>query len=194
MLRPIGIQEELAERTHGRIYRSIGSILVLVSNLELTEAIDQCWHLLKIHLPYQESDHVSNLACNALCDATCLEDLELRRNDEVRLDAVNARRIPRSHHGRRILPPLSGPRRPLAPRSGQRNAADGPGSATARVCPPLNCAAPGAPIQHDRHPRQANDLKCTWASLMEIVPPSAGRRLAGPGSRLMASLGRLWES
>jgi hypothetical protein len=45
-------------------------------------------------MPYHESDHVLNLAFNALCDATCLDDIELRRNDEVYLDAVNARRIP----------------------------------------------------------------------------------------------------
>src|SRR5204863_4907370 len=50
--------------------------------------------LLKIHLPYHESDHVLNLAYNALCDGTCLQDLELRRNDEVFLDALGARRIP----------------------------------------------------------------------------------------------------
>jgi hypothetical protein len=31
-----------------------------------------------------------NFAFNALCDATCLEDLELRRNDEVYLDAVQS--------------------------------------------------------------------------------------------------------
>jgi hypothetical protein len=33
-------------------------------------------------------------AYNALCDGTCLEDIELRRNDEVFLDALGARRIP----------------------------------------------------------------------------------------------------
>jgi hypothetical protein len=37
---------------------------------------------------------VLNLAYNALCDGTCLEDIELRRNDEVFLDALGARRIP----------------------------------------------------------------------------------------------------
>ena len=35
-----------------------------------------------------------NLAYNALCDGTCLEDIELRRNDEAFLDALGARRIP----------------------------------------------------------------------------------------------------
>jgi Transposase DDE domain group 1 len=49
---------------------------------------------LKIHLPYHESDHVLNLAYNAMCDGTRLEDIELRRNDEVFLDALGAERIP----------------------------------------------------------------------------------------------------
>src|SRR5436190_7419296 len=94
MLRAANIHYELAERTRGMVYGGIGSMLLLVRKLGLAEAIDQHLHLLKIHLPYHESDHVLNLAFNALCDATCLEDLELRRNDEVYLDAVNARRIP----------------------------------------------------------------------------------------------------
>ena len=60
----------------------------------MAEAIDRRLQLLKIHLPYHESDHVLNFAFNALCDGTCLEDLELRRQDEGYLEAVNARRIP----------------------------------------------------------------------------------------------------
>jgi hypothetical protein len=47
-----------------------------------------------LHLPYHESDHVLNFAYNALCDGTCLQDIELRRNDEVFVDALGARRIP----------------------------------------------------------------------------------------------------
>jgi Transposase DDE domain group 1 len=94
MLRPASIQYELAERTRGMVFGGIGSMLLLVRKLGLADAIDRRLHLLKIHLPYHESDHVLNLAFNALCDATCLEDLELRRNDEVYLDAINARRIP----------------------------------------------------------------------------------------------------
>ena len=64
------------------------------SRLKLAEAINERLHLLKIHLPYHESDHVLNFAFNALCDGTCLDDIELRRNDEVYLDAIGARRIP----------------------------------------------------------------------------------------------------
>ncbi len=88
------IQFEIAERTHGINYGGLGAMVLLVRRLGLAEAIDQRLHLLKIHLPYHESDHVLNLAYNALCDGRCLEDLELRRNDEVFLDALGARRIP----------------------------------------------------------------------------------------------------
>ena len=94
MLRPANIRYEFAERTHGMTYGGIGSMLLLVRKLGLAEAIDRRLHLLKIHLPYHESDHVLNFAFNALCDGDCLEDLELRRNDEVYLNALNARRIP----------------------------------------------------------------------------------------------------
>lgn len=34
------------------------------------------------------------LAYNAWCDATCLRDLELRRQDEVFVNALGARRLP----------------------------------------------------------------------------------------------------
>jgi hypothetical protein len=51
-------------------------------------------HLLKIHKPYHESDHVLNIAYNLLCGGTRLEHLELRRNDEVYADALGAQRIP----------------------------------------------------------------------------------------------------
>ena len=94
MLRPANIQYELAQRIQGMTYGGIGSMLLLVRQLGLVEAIDRRLQLLKIHLPYHESDHVLNFAFNALCDGACLEDLELRRQDEGYLDALNARRIP----------------------------------------------------------------------------------------------------
>ena len=45
-------------------------------------------------MPYHESDHVLNMAYNILSGGTCLEDIELWRNDEVYLDALGAQRIP----------------------------------------------------------------------------------------------------
>jgi Transposase DDE domain group 1 len=64
--------------------------------------------LLKFHFPYHESDHVLNFASNALCNGTCLDDIELRRNDVVFLDALGADRIPdpttAGDFGRRFTP------------------------------------------------------------------------------------------
>jgi len=48
----------------------------------------------KIYLPYGESDHVLNIAYNLLAGGTRLVRLELRRNDEVYLNALGAQRIP----------------------------------------------------------------------------------------------------
>ena len=88
------IHYEIGDRVRGVAYGGIGAMHLLVRKVNLAEAIDRRLHLLKVHLPYHESDHVLNLAYNALCDGTCLEDIELRRNDEVFLDALGARRIP----------------------------------------------------------------------------------------------------
>jgi hypothetical protein len=88
------IHYDLSERTRGLAHGGIGAIHALARRLGLIDVIDERLHLLKIHLPFHESDHVLNFAYNALCDGTCLQDLELRRNDEVFLDALGARRIP----------------------------------------------------------------------------------------------------
>jgi hypothetical protein len=88
------IHYEIADRTRGIAAGGIGTFHALARRLGLIDAIDQRLHLLKIHLPFHESDHVLNFAYNALCNGTCLQDLELRRNDEVFLDALGARRIP----------------------------------------------------------------------------------------------------
>ena len=88
------IHYEIADRTRGLAHGGIGAIHLLARRIGLIDAINEKLHLLKIHLPYHESDHVLNLAYNALCDGTCLQDLELRRQDEVYLDALGAQRIP----------------------------------------------------------------------------------------------------
>jgi len=67
---------------------------LLACRTGLVEALDRDVRVLKRHPPYHESDHVLNVAYNLLGGGTCLEDLELRRNDEVVLDALGARRIP----------------------------------------------------------------------------------------------------
>ena len=84
---------ELADKSRGIGTGGIGLVHRLAQEIGLIDAIDRRLHLLKIHMPYHESDHVLNLAYNALCDGTRLEDIELRRNDEVFLDALGTERI-----------------------------------------------------------------------------------------------------
>jgi hypothetical protein len=88
------IHYEIADRVQGISHGGIGALHLLAQRIGLIEAIDQDLHLLLFHKPYHESDHVLNLAYNALCGGTCLQDLELRRQDEVYLDALGAQRIP----------------------------------------------------------------------------------------------------
>jgi hypothetical protein len=72
----------------------IGVFHLLAQRYGLIDAIDRHLYLLKLHLPYHESDHVLNVAYNALCGGACLQDIELRRNDENFLNALGTRRIP----------------------------------------------------------------------------------------------------
>ena len=94
MIRATNLHYEVAERSIGTPYGGIGLIHQLAKTLGLPAAIDERLHLFKIHLPYHESDHVLNIAYNALCDGRCLQDLELRRQDEAYLNALGATRIP----------------------------------------------------------------------------------------------------
>jgi len=88
------IEYEMAERTRAITYGGIGLIQKLVQETGLARAIDSRLHLLKLYAPYHESDHVLNIAYNALCEGRCLEDIELRRNDETFLNALGTERIP----------------------------------------------------------------------------------------------------
>ena len=85
---------ELTERVRGLGCGGIALFHRLAQQIGLVKTIDERLDLLKIHLPYHESDHVLNSAFNALCGGDCLQDIELRRNDVNFLDAVGAQRIP----------------------------------------------------------------------------------------------------
>ena len=88
------IHYELADRAQAISAGGIGLIHQLVKRLELDQAINRQVPIFKLYLPYSESDHVLNIAYNLLAGGTCLEHLELRRNDKAYLDALGARRIP----------------------------------------------------------------------------------------------------
>jgi hypothetical protein len=88
------IHYEIADRTRATGAGGIGAIHLLVKKLGLDQLINQHLNLLKIHLPYHESDHVLSIAYNLLAGGRCLEHLELLRSDEAYLDVLGARRIP----------------------------------------------------------------------------------------------------
>jgi hypothetical protein len=88
------IHYDVSQRDGAILQGGIGAIHLFARKLGLIRAIDERLHLLKFHMPYHESDHVLNLAYNALCDATCRQDIELRRHDENFLNALATRRLP----------------------------------------------------------------------------------------------------
>jgi len=94
VLTATNVEYDVAERGRAICHGGIGLFHRLARNLGLIEGIDNRLHLLKIHLPYHESDHVLNIAYNSLLGGSCLDDIELRRNDAVFLDALGADRIP----------------------------------------------------------------------------------------------------
>lgn len=94
MLGASNIHYDVATKTRAIDVGGIGAIQLLARRLGLPDAINGKLNLLRKHLPYWESDHVLNIAYNAMCGAQCLEDIELRRNDEAFMDALGAQRIP----------------------------------------------------------------------------------------------------
>ena len=94
MLRGSNIHYELSARTCAHGYGGVGAIHLMTQRLGLVDEINEHLHLLKVHLPYHESDHVLNLSYNVLVGGVRLEDIELRRQDESFLDGLGARRMP----------------------------------------------------------------------------------------------------
>lgn len=66
----------------------------LANSIDLPQEIDSRVDVLKLHLPYHESDHVLAMAFNLLAGGAYIEDLEHRRTDEAFLDMLGAERIP----------------------------------------------------------------------------------------------------
>jgi hypothetical protein len=94
MYRASNVQYEHSDRVRGLGSGGIGAMHRLAQSTGLVAALDQHVEVLKVHLPYHESDHVLGIAYNVLAGGTCLQDIERRRQDEVYLDALGAQRIP----------------------------------------------------------------------------------------------------
>jgi hypothetical protein len=88
------IHYEMADKAQAVACGGMGAIHLMCQKIGLVQDIDEKVSVLKRHLPYHESDHVLNLAFNIIAGGACLEDIELRRNDENYLNGLGAQRIP----------------------------------------------------------------------------------------------------
>ena len=88
------IAYELSQRTKATGHGGIGAIAKLIAHVGLAGEIDSSLELLKLHKPYHESDHVLNIAYNALCGGQRLQDIEARRCDRVFLDGLGTESLP----------------------------------------------------------------------------------------------------
>lgn len=103
------IHFEMGERNHAITCGGIGAIHQLVNKVGIVQALNTRLQILQRRRPYSDSDHVLNIAYNALCGGFVLDDIELRRNDAAFLDALGARTIPdpttAGDYCRRFAPP-----------------------------------------------------------------------------------------
>lgn len=88
------VHYEVGGNTDATSFGGIAAIHRLVTKLGLPDEINEGVKLLKVHLPYHESDHVLNMAYNVACGGTRLEDIELLRHDTAYMNALGADLIP----------------------------------------------------------------------------------------------------
>ena len=88
------ITYELADKVSAIAHGGLAAVQHLVIKSGLAREIDARLQVLKVHQPYYESDHVLNIAYNVLCGGRTLDDIDLRRCDEVYLAALGVDMIP----------------------------------------------------------------------------------------------------
>lgn len=88
------VHYEIGANTDAMSFGGIAAVHRLVTKLGLPAQIDERLELLKVHLPYHESDHVLNLAYNVLTGGTRLEDVERLRHHTAYMNALGADLIP----------------------------------------------------------------------------------------------------
>jgi hypothetical protein len=88
------ISYEIGGNVEATSYGGLFAMHRLVTRLGLVKAIDASLELLKIHLPYHESDHVLTLAYSVITGGTRLEDVDRLRNDVPLMNGLGARLLP----------------------------------------------------------------------------------------------------
>jgi len=94
MMSASNVSYEVSGRVDATAWGGVAAMYQLARTVGLVASLDERVHVLKIHKPYHESDHVMSIALNVLAGGTCLEDLELRRRDQAFMNALGAERIP----------------------------------------------------------------------------------------------------
>ena len=94
VLNTAGWKYERADRAQAIVYGGVPLMPRVARASGLIDAMASTVPILQGRCPYYESDHALNLAMNALCEGTCLEHLERRRNDEAFLNAIETDSIP----------------------------------------------------------------------------------------------------
>jgi hypothetical protein len=94
MLTSRKVHYEVGGNVEARPFGGLFAMHRLVSRLGLVRAIDASLGLLKIHLPYHESDHVLRLAYSVLTGGIRLEDVDRLRNDVPLMNGLGARLLP----------------------------------------------------------------------------------------------------
>ena len=94
MFQASNIHYEMDGRYQGIAHGGLGAIHLLAQKIGLIDEINEKVNVLKRYLPYHESDHILNIAYNQIVGGTRLEDIDLLRNDEAWLDALQAEIIP----------------------------------------------------------------------------------------------------
>ncbi len=88
------ISYEIGGNVEATAFGGLFAMHRLVTRLGLVTAIDADLNLLKIHLPYHESDHVLTLAYSVLCGGTRLEDVDRLRADVPLMNGLGAALLP----------------------------------------------------------------------------------------------------
>jgi hypothetical protein len=116
------ISYEIGANVDATGFGGIAAVHRLAVKLGLVDQINEALDLLKVHLPYHESDHVLNLAYNVLCGGTRLEDIERLRHDTAYMNALGADLIPDPTTAGGLLPTVHRRRRGRVDGGGQRGA------------------------------------------------------------------------
>jgi hypothetical protein len=75
-------------------YGGLALVSAFVRRFKLAPTLDERVHVLKLHLPYRESDHVLALAMNFYVGGTCLEDIANLQQSEAVQRLVGSCRTP----------------------------------------------------------------------------------------------------